>query len=149
MFDEIISIEEVGIMETIDISVDSEERLFYANDILTHNSGYNKESVDLDSMADSMAIAHTADLVISLTQTEEDRDNSNIRFEITKSRLSRKGLKGIIGVNYDTLSIVNNLNYNTSAKQDDDDDAKISKRIDVIKKSKKEEIITDDDNGIS
>lgn len=112
-----------------------------------NRSGYNKESVDLDSMADSMAIAHTADLVVSLTQTDEDRENSHIRFEITKSRLSKKGLKGIMGVDYENLSIVNDLN--TSTKEDIDGDDAISDRIEKLRNSKKDKLINNNNDGIS
>jgi archaellum biogenesis ATPase FlaH len=97
-----------------------------------NRSGYNKESVDLDAMADSMAIAHTADLVISLTQTEEDSENSIVRFDITKSRVSKKGTKGKIQVNYETLKVEN---------EGEKTDEEVSSVIDKLKNVKSEEKI--------
>ena len=53
--DEIVSIEEVGTMETVDISV-SGDNLFYCNDILTKNS---------------FGLPATADFMFALISTEE------------------------------------------------------------------------------
>lgn len=95
-----------------------------------NRSGYNKETVGLEAMADSMAIAHTADLVISLTQTDEDKENSHVRFEVTKSRLSAKGMKGIMNVDYETLSIRNDVD-------EDEENESVSDTIEIVKKAKK------------
>jgi hypothetical protein len=54
--DEIISIEELYEEEMIDIEV-SGNHLFFANDILTHNSNGD---VDLTNTSESMGITHTA-----------------------------------------------------------------------------------------
>lgn len=111
-----------------------------------NRSGYNKESVDLDAMADSMAIAHTADLVISLTQTDEDSEKSQVRFEVIKSRVSKKGTRGTMDIDYDTLSVNNDLGSGSSSS--DESDEEVSEVIDKLRDAKSEESIKDT-NGIS
>jgi hypothetical protein len=103
--DEIVSIEEVGEVETIDIEVDG-NHLFVANGILTHNSGYGAHTVEMDNIADSMAIAHTADLIISLTQNEELKENSQLKFDVIKSRISRNGVGGLVDVDYERMKLL-------------------------------------------
>lgn len=106
--DEIVSIEEVGYEDTIDIELDNEDRVFYANNILTHNSGYNTEDgPKLDNISDSMGIAHTCDLMISLSQPESLKEDNKIRFEVLKSRLSKTGDIGYFKIDYERLKIVN------------------------------------------
>ena len=71
--DEIISIVEIEEEEeTIDIEV-SGNHLFYANDILTHNSSYGRETPDIgmESISDSIGIAYTADFMFSLYSNDE------------------------------------------------------------------------------
>ena len=106
MIDEIETIEEIGEMETIDIQV-SGNHLFFANGILTHNSGYGQMNVEMDNIADSMGIAHTSDLIISLSQPEELKENNQMKFEVIKSRISQMGGKGIVNINHDKMRIEN------------------------------------------
>ena len=61
IYDEIIKIEEIGIEETIDISVDG-NNLFFANDILTHNSGSEKTAQE-SSMSDTSDCLYPLSLV--------------------------------------------------------------------------------------
>jgi hypothetical protein len=113
MFDEILSIEEVGEIETIDIEV-SGNHLFFANGILTHNSGYGQHSVEMDNIADSMGIAHTADLIISIAQPDELKENNQLKFEIIKSRISKTGSKGIVDVDYSRLKLISTPDANNN-----------------------------------
>ena len=106
-YDEIVSIEEIGETDTIDIEIDSDERVFYANGILTHNSGYSQSEMGMDNIADSMAIAHTADLIISIVQPDDLKENSQMKFEIIKSRISAGGKSGIVNFDKETLRIIN------------------------------------------
>lgn len=101
-----------------------------------NRGGYNKSNIEMDNIADSMGIAHTADLIIGLSQTEELKANQQIKFEIIKSRISRDGIKGVIDIDYDKLKIVNN-------KEDEEANNNIKnglKEIDKIKKEKIKEI---------
>ena len=69
--DEILSIEEFETMDTIDIEVDSVNRLFFANDILTHNSGWEANDLGITSIAESAGLLHTVDLLFGLVTNAE------------------------------------------------------------------------------
>jgi hypothetical protein len=69
--DEIVSIEEHEIIDTIDIEVDSKNRLFFANDILTHNSGWEGTDLSITSIAESAGLLHTVDLLFGIITTAE------------------------------------------------------------------------------
>lgn len=68
--DEIVSIKQIGEFETIDISV-SGNNLFFANDILTHNSGHDNTDIGMAEVSESFAINMTVDLLIGIIRTEE------------------------------------------------------------------------------
>jgi hypothetical protein len=63
----ILKIEELDERELIDIEV-SGNHLFYANDILTHNSS---SDVELTDTSESFGLPATADLMFALISTEE------------------------------------------------------------------------------
>jgi archaellum biogenesis ATPase FlaH len=73
--------------------------------VQSNRAGFGQANVEMDNIADSMGIAHTADLIISLAQPEELKENNQIKFEIIKSRISKTGSKGIVDVDYDRLKI--------------------------------------------
>ena len=87
--DEIVDIEFLGDMETIDISVTGDQ-LFYCNDILTKNS---------------IGIAATADVILSIFQTEEDVEMNHIRLGMMKNRYGPRGMVKNMKINYNTLTI--------------------------------------------
>jgi len=89
--DEIEEIIELGERETIDIEV-SDDHLFLANGILTHNCGYNTADVDLGDVAESAAINQDADAICALYEMEDDRENGIINAVMRKNRLG-----GILG----------------------------------------------------
>lgn len=68
--DEIVSIEEVGELETVDISVTGDQ-LFYCNGILTKNS---------------MGITHTADAIFALITSEDLESRSQLMIKQLKNR---------------------------------------------------------------
>lgn len=68
--DEIVSIEEVGELETMDISVTGDQ-LFYCNGILTKNS---------------MGITHTADAIFALITSEELEQLGQLMIKQLKNR---------------------------------------------------------------
>lgn len=82
--DEIVSIEDVGILETIDISV-SGDSLFYCNDILTKNS---------------FGLPATADFMIAIISTEELEQLNQIMVKQLKNRYGdpNQYKKFVIGV---------------------------------------------------
>ncbi len=75
--DEIIEIEYLDdLQETIDITVDG-KNLFFANDILTHNSGASSSDIDMTDISESMGLAHTVDALFGIITQDiiEEREN--------------------------------------------------------------------------
>lgn len=87
--DEIISIEDAGEMETMDITVTGDS-LFYCNDILTKNS---------------IGLAATCDIMCSIWQEEEDKELGRINIGIIKNRFGPNYGHGCLLCNYDTLTL--------------------------------------------
>lgn len=107
--DEIISIEEYREVPVIDIEVTG-NHLFYANDLLTHNSssaaGYAGADISMSNTSDSAGINMDADALFALFQLEGERELGRINVKILKNRLG--GFVDTIfpmSVNYDTLKI--------------------------------------------
>ena len=106
--DEIISIEEYKEVPVIDIEVTG-NHLFYANDLLTHNSGsggYAGEDISMNNTSDSASINMDADALFALYQLEGERELGRVNVKILKNRLG--GYVDTIfpmTVNYDTLKI--------------------------------------------
>lgn len=100
IYDEIIAIEDYAEDDmTVDIQVTG-DNLFFANDILTHNSQLNRSnlSVSIDDltegfMADSWRKVSISDLLIGMAATPEERQNNRINFKTLKSR---NGIKDMI-----------------------------------------------------
>ena len=83
--DSVIKIEEVGERETIDISCDG-NNLFYANDILTHNSGYSNSDVEITDISESFGISHTVDLMLALISSDELEKMNQLMIKQLKNR---------------------------------------------------------------
>jgi hypothetical protein len=83
--DEIVSIEKIGVQETIDIEV-SGDNLFFANDILTHNSGFSSSDISLTDTSESIGLPQTADLMLALISTEELEGLNQILVKQLKNR---------------------------------------------------------------
>ena len=81
--DEIISIECIGEQELIDIEVGG-DNLFFANDILTHNSGYDKSiRKSLTMVTESIKKVENADCIFLCTFiADEEQENS---YEVNKN----------------------------------------------------------------
>jgi hypothetical protein len=128
--DEIISIEDVGTLETIDISV-SGDNLFYCNGILTKNS---------------FGLPATADFMFALVATEELHQMNQIMVKQLKNRYSdpNNNKRFVIGVDRPKMKL---YDVEESAQKDivdsgqDDDkpintfgnrDRKFNKKFEVI-----------------
>ena len=96
IFDEIVSIEKIGIGDLIDIEVTG-NHLFFANGILTHNSSSDPEMTDI---ADSFALTGTADFMVSLTENEQLEKLGQYLVKQLKNRYDNKGnnKRFIVGV---------------------------------------------------
>jgi hypothetical protein len=84
MWEKILNIEEVGDVDMIDIEV-SGNHLFYANDILTHNSN---SDLGLEDTAESFGLPATADFMFALISTEELESLNQIMVKQLKNRYS-------------------------------------------------------------
>jgi len=78
----ILKIEELGEREMIDIEV-SGNHLFYANNVLTHNSN---SDVELTDTSESFGLPATADLMFALISTEELEELGQILVKQLKNR---------------------------------------------------------------
>jgi hypothetical protein len=97
--DEILEIIAIGEIETLDISV-SGNNLFFANDILTHNSGASDSDADMSDIAESFGVAATADLAIALINTEELETLGQLMIKQLKNRYNdvTKNKKFLVGI---------------------------------------------------
>jgi hypothetical protein len=115
--DKISKIEYVGKKKTIDIEV-SGNNLFYANDILTHNSGYGEETVGMNHVAGGLSKFQTCDIAIYIHNTAQLRERGEIEFQFLKTRNSG-GVGTHLSLAYDTdtlvISDLNGANGNGSS----------------------------------
>ena len=82
MMKKIIKIEELDEREMVDIEV-SGNHLFYANNVLTHNSN---SDVELTDTSESFGLPATADLMFALISTEELEGLGQILVKQLKNR---------------------------------------------------------------
>ena len=82
MLKKILKIEELGEREMIDIEV-SGNHLFYANNVLTHNSN---SDVELTDTSESFGLPATADFMFALISTEELEQLGQIMVKQLKNR---------------------------------------------------------------
>lgn len=101
--DEIVSIELLGDQETIDITVE-DTHMFFANDIYTHNSGYNAELISLESIAEAYSKCFPADFIMTLSRTTDEKAQGLGKFFLVKNRNGQDGL--IFKVRVDTATSV-------------------------------------------
>jgi hypothetical protein len=101
--DEITSIEEVGEMELVDFDV-SGNHLFYANDILTHNSSTNEtKNVDNSNVSDSIGTVMTADFMLFLLQDEQMKEKKEIVCKVTKNRFAGHTDTWLMNIDYEHM----------------------------------------------
>ena len=91
VLDEIESIELIGDLPTIDITVDG-THMFFANDIYTHNSGLSEDIVQAQNISDSYRKIMTADFVLSMMRNLNDKANNTARFHVIKNRFGPDGI---------------------------------------------------------
>ena len=115
--DKIVSIEYIGELDTIDISV-SNNNLFYANDILTHNCGFDTQDPDLTTISESIGLAATADFIASVFQQEGDNMNNRIRVGLMKNRWGTNSGTNVFGIDYTTLSIYEDESLNDEENEE-------------------------------
>lgn len=110
--DEIVSIEITDeFIDMLDVSIDSDDELFIANGILTHNSAYSNSDVSLSSIAESAALIHTVDGLFGIIQDEILYMNSEYYVKVLCLRDSGyKDVKKKFNVSYDYMRITEDVN---------------------------------------
>lgn len=86
-YEKIISIELLSNQETIDINV-SGNRLFYANDILTHNSAVDEPEFDHSHISGGLSKIQTADNVMGILASRAMKERGRIQVQLMKTRSS-------------------------------------------------------------
>ena len=123
--DEIVSIEYIGdSTELIDIELDG-DRLFYANKILTHNSGSVDSDAGMESTSDSFGIAMTADLMLALISTEELVELNQVIVKQLKNRFSdpSQNKKFVVGIDKSKMRLYDVENSAQLTRSDKEDDS--------------------------
>lgn len=118
MLEKITHIEEIGYNEAIDIEV-SGNHLFYANDILTHNSN---SDVGLEDTSESFGLPATADFMFAIITNEQMASLNQLLVKQLKNRYSDPNInrKFIIGVDRSKMKL---YNVEQSAQRDIIDDS--------------------------
>jgi len=103
--DEIVEIEYIGEEDTIDINV-SGNKLFYANDILTHNSSVDEVEFDHSHISGGISKINTADNLFGIFTSRAMRERGVYQLQLMKTRSSSGvGQKVDLGFNIETLRI--------------------------------------------
>lgn len=119
--DPIVSLEEVGEKETIDISV-SGDNLFYCNNILTKNS---------------FGLPQTADFMVALISSEELQDLGQFMVKQLKNRYSDPAInrRFVVGVDRSKMKL---YNVEQEAQEDIIDDTPVFDNSETGKRMKSE-----------
>ena len=115
-WDEITSIQYIGEEDTIDINV-SGNRLFYANNILTHNSAVEEVEFDHSHISGGISKINTADNVFGIFTSRAMRERGRYQIQLMKTRSSSGvGMKVDLGFDINSLRI---LDLGEDAEQPD------------------------------
>lgn len=136
--DEIESIEYIGEEDTIDIDV-SGNRLFYANDVLVHNSSVDEVEFDHSHIAGGLSKIQTADNVIGIFSSRAMRERGRVQIQFMKTRSSSGvGQKVDLHLDIDTLRI-----RDLEEDEQDAETATSSGLYDKLSKAPKNNVKTD------
>ena len=128
----ILKIEELDEREMIDIEV-SGNHLFYANDILTHNSS---SDVEITDTSESFGLPATADFLVALISTEELEGLNQIMIKQLKNRYGDKSIlkRFVVGIDRAKMRL---YDVEQSAQKDILDSGQESEYNDEDQKPKK------------
>jgi len=105
--DEIVEIIELPEEETLDISVANSSRTFFANDILTHNSGFGSTDLNATNISESAALGHTVDAMFGIIQDEIMHANREYILKLIANRDDGyKNSRRKFLINYDYMRIM-------------------------------------------
>jgi len=70
-----------------------------------NRSGFDVSNPDLNTISESIGLAATADVIVSIFQNEEDRELETIRMGMMKNRFGPRGTTAAMHIDYSTLTI--------------------------------------------
>ena len=70
-----------------------------------NRTGFDQDNPDLATISESIGLAATADCIVSIYQSEEDREMEIIRLGMMKNRFGIRGTTQAMQIDYNTLSI--------------------------------------------
>jgi len=82
-----------------------EEDIIGLTAVQTNRSGFNVSELDMTSIADSIGIVATADLLVGLTATDELKAEGKLIMSILKNRYGEVGRKIFVGVSYTKMRL--------------------------------------------
>lgn len=71
-----------------------------------NRSSFSKDNPGMDGIAESIGVASTADMILSIFQSEEDQELGLVRLGMMKNRYGPRGMVQAMRIDYSTLSIV-------------------------------------------
>ena len=95
-----------------------------------NTEGYNTSNIGLENTSESKGIAHTADVVIALSQEEDDIEAGCINAKFLKNRYGKNHVRNRLSIDYETL-VIDDFDVQTgndagdivdSVKNNNDDD---------------------------
>jgi replicative DNA helicase len=92
-----------------------------------NRSGYGNSSVDMSNLAESMALAHTADAIISIYQNEELEEGNQALLMFLKNRFGANDISGVVGLNKEYMSF-----YDVDAAKPDFDNSQTGKIKELV-----------------
>ena len=70
-----------------------------------NRSGFDQDNPELATISESIGLAATADVIVSIYQNEEDRELNIIRLGMMKNRYGPRGNTQAMRIDYSTLTI--------------------------------------------
>lgn len=110
----------------------------------TNRSAYGEANPGLETMSESMGLAHTADAQFSIWSEDGDFDAGIIHLGITKNRFGRKDCNTVLEIDYPTLSIKDPDNVSLMFVSDKFKNGKSNSIVDTLNAI--ENLDTTDDN---
>lgn len=85
-----------------------------------NRTGFDQDNPDLATISESIGLAATADVIVSIYQNPEDREVNLIRLGMMKNRYGARGMTQAMSIDYSTLTIEQAEDIDL---EDDDDSA--------------------------
>jgi replicative DNA helicase len=70
-----------------------------------NRSAYNTNNPGMEGLSESIGLAATADVILSIFQNEEDQEMNIIRLGMMKNRYGPRGMVQPMRIDYNTLTI--------------------------------------------